>query len=88
MIFELSSIPPLIWSSAVYRDEEQEGFQEAVDLYQSGQLEQSLCLAKESLRRSADNLGDMLDREENMEEGYERLTNGEEADDDTEMEGM
>lgn len=73
-------------SDSDLEDEEQEDFQAAVDLYKSGQLEQSLSLAKETLKRSVDNLGEMLDREENMELGYERLTNGEEADEDTEME--
>ena len=58
-----------------------------MDLYKSGQLEESICLAKETLRRSAENLADMLEHEENIGEGYERLLNGEEADEDTEMEG-
>ena len=66
--------------------EDQEEFQAAVDLYKSGKLEQSLCLAKESLRRSADNLTDMLEHGENGVEGYERLINGEDGDDDTERE--
>ena len=69
-----------------FRDEDQEDFQAAVDLYKSGQLEQSLCLAKESLRRSADNLTDMLEHEENSGEGYERLINGDDGEEDTERE--
>ena len=71
----------------VSRDEEQEDFQAAVDLYKSGQLEESLCLAKETLGRSAENLADMMEHDENVGEGYERLTNGDDGDEDTELEG-
>ena len=79
----------MLWilTSVIFsRDEDQEDFQAAVDLYKSGQLEQSLSLAKESLRRSADNLTDMLEHGENMGEGYERLINGDDGEDDTERE--
>ena len=71
----------------VSRDEEQEDFQAAVDLYKSGQLEESICLAKETLGRSAENLADMMEHDENVGEGYERLTNGDDGDEDTELEG-
>ena len=71
----------------VSRDEEQEDFQAAVDLYKSGQLEESICLAKETLGRSAENLADMMEHGENVGEGYERLTNGDDGDEDTELEG-
>lgn len=45
-------------------------------MYNSGRLEESICLAKESLKRSTENL---------LVEGYDRL---EDAEDDTEVEGM
>lgn len=64
----------MLTSLYCYRSEDEE-FQEAVDLYNSGRLEESLCLAKESLKRSTENL---------LNDGYDRL---EEADDDTEVEG-
>lgn len=41
--------------SVICRSEDEE-FQEAVDLYTSGHLEESLSLAKESLRHSRENL--------------------------------
>ena len=60
----------------MYCRSEDEEFKEAVDLYNSGRLEESLCLAKESLKRSTENL---------IEDGYNRL---DDADEDTEVEGM
>lgn len=54
----------------IYRSEDEE-FQEAVDLYTSGRLEESISLAKESLRHSREN-----------------LMQAQEADEDTEVEGM
>ncbi|WAR07853.1 MICA3-like protein [Mya arenaria] len=73
-------------------ESEDEDFQEAVDLYTSGRLEESLHLAKESLRRSTE---DLLVGEA---DGYMRLEEGEDTevdeyegetdtdDSDTEME--
>lgn len=46
---------------------EDDGFQEAVDLYNSGRLEESICLAKESLRHSRENLLEREDVEEDTE---------------------
>ncbi|XP_052241674.1 protein-methionine sulfoxide oxidase mical3b-like isoform X3 [Dreissena polymorpha] len=60
---------------------ENNDFQEAVDLYKSGKLEESLCLAKESLKRSTENLLD--DGGAEGEDGYTRIQEGEE---DTEVE--
>lgn len=66
----------VLTSKCCYCRSEDEEFKEAVDLYNSGRLEESICLAKESLKRSTENL---------LVEGYDRL---EDAEDDTEVEGM
>ncbi|KAK3597319.1 hypothetical protein CHS0354_010956 [Potamilus streckersoni] len=58
--------------------ESDEELKEAVDLFNEGHLEESICLMKESLRRSQDNL---LDFHKHVKDnGYEGITNGGEED--------
>ena len=50
----------------LYRSEDEE-FQEAVDLYTSGRLEESISLARESLRHSRENLIDAQQEDDDTE---------------------
>ncbi|KAL3883915.1 hypothetical protein ACJMK2_030141 [Sinanodonta woodiana] len=62
--------------------ESDEELKEAVDLFNEGHLEESICLMKESLRRSQDNLMDF--HKHVKDNGYEEMTNGEPEEEDTE----
>ncbi|XP_053396788.1 F-actin-monooxygenase MICAL3-like isoform X2 [Mercenaria mercenaria] len=66
-------------------ESEDEEFQEAVDLYTSGRLEESISLARESLRHSRENLLKAQEADEDTEvEEYDEESETEDS--DTEME--